>query len=76
MVNKMGIGMGMWRRYEIVSASGTHGTYLQRLLVFTTARKKAPAAIIDSLLRRFPTGSRPQKRTAGTPGVVSPAPGA
>lgn len=67
--------MGMWRQYEIVSAHGTHGTYLQRLLVFTTARKKAPVGIIDSLLRRFPMGSRPQKRAAATPGVVSPAPG-
>lgn len=75
MVNLMGIGMGMWRRYEIVSAYGTRGTYLQRLLVFTTARKKAPVGIIDSLLRRFPTGGRPAKRTAGAPGLVSPAPG-
>jgi hypothetical protein len=75
MVIEMGTGMGMWRRYEIVSACGTHGTYLQRLLVFTTARKKAPVGIIDSLLRRFPTGGRPPKRTAATPDVAGPAPG-
>jgi hypothetical protein len=63
--------MGMWRRYEIVSAHGTHGTYLQRLLVFTTARKKAPEGIMDSLLRRFPVATRLPRKPVVMP-VVSP----
>lgn len=54
--------MWMWRRYEIVSARGTNGTYLQRLLVFTTARKKAPDGVIDALLRRYLGARRPSKR--------------
>lgn len=37
----------------IVSTRGTQGTYLQRLLVFTTARRKAPGTLLDVLLRRF-----------------------
>jgi hypothetical protein len=45
--------VGVWRRYQIVSSSGTQGTYLQRLLVFTTARKRAPAGLIDALFRRY-----------------------
>lgn len=57
--------VGVWRRYEIVSVQGTHGTYLQRLLVFTTARRKAPEGVIDSLLRRFPAGLHlPARRAA------------
>lgn len=43
----------VWRRYQIVSACGTQGTLLQRLLVFTTARRKAPAGALDSALRRY-----------------------
>ena len=45
--------VGVWRRYQIVSLHGTQGTYLQRLLVFTTARKKAPDGLIDALFRRY-----------------------
>ena len=45
--------VGVWRRYQIVSSSGTQGTYLQRLLVFTTARKKAPDGLIEALFRRY-----------------------
>jgi hypothetical protein len=59
--------VGVWRRYEIVSLHGTNGTYLQRLLVFTTARRKAPAGVIDCLLRRFPAGLRPPARSAAAP---------
>jgi hypothetical protein len=43
----------VWRHYMIVSTRGTQGTYLQRLLVFTTARRKAPGTLLDVLLRRF-----------------------
>ena len=42
----------VWRRYKVVSLGGTQGTFFQRLLVFTTARQKAPAGILDSALRR------------------------
>ena len=45
--------MRVWRRYQIVSTRGTQGTVLQRLLVFTTMRRKAPAGAIDSALRRY-----------------------
>lgn len=43
----------VWRRYQIVSLHGTQGTYLQRLLAFTTARKRAPDGLIDALFRRY-----------------------
>jgi hypothetical protein len=57
--------VGVWRRYQIVSSSGTQGTYLQRLLVFTTARKKAPDGLIEALFRRYLVDLR-SLRTLGT----------
>jgi hypothetical protein len=44
--------MKVWRRYEIVSTRGTRGTLLQRLLTFTTARRRAPDGLLDSALKR------------------------
>jgi len=46
------------RSYQIVSGSGTVGTYFQRLLVFTTARQKAPPTVLDHLLSRYPVSPR------------------
>lgn len=42
------------RSYQIVSPGGTDGTVFQRLLVFTTARRRAPAVILERLLARYP----------------------
>jgi hypothetical protein len=53
--------VGMWRSYEIVSSSGTQGTYFQRLLLFTTARKKAPDGLIEALFRRYLVDPRVRK---------------
>jgi hypothetical protein len=42
------------RSYRIISMAGTEGTVFQRLLVFTTARQRAPARFLARLLSRYP----------------------
>jgi hypothetical protein len=44
---------GVLRSYEIVSAGGTNGTSYQRLLAFTTMRRKAPDVLIAALVARY-----------------------
>ncbi|HEU4733068.1 MAG TPA: hypothetical protein VFT22_34480 [Kofleriaceae bacterium] len=48
----------MTRSYEIVSAQGTQGTSCQRLLVFTTAGRKAPPSLLRALLASYPIARR------------------
>jgi hypothetical protein len=50
--------MEMTRSYEIVSARGTRGTFCQRLLVFTLARKKVPPSLLSALLASYPIARR------------------
>jgi hypothetical protein len=41
------------RSYRIVSTRGTRGNAYQRLLAFTTARKKAPTDLLDPMLAHY-----------------------
>jgi hypothetical protein len=53
---------GVARSYEIISCRGTLGTAGQRLLVFTTAGRKAPAVLLDALLSHHPVVRRLRSR--------------
>ena len=46
-------GLGVVRCYRIVSACGTAGTMGQRMLVFTTARRGAPAVLVAAMVARY-----------------------
>jgi hypothetical protein len=50
--------VGVLRSYEVVSTRGTRGNSYQRLLVFTTARRKAPDFLIRAVLARYGVGRR------------------
>jgi hypothetical protein len=56
--------MGVSRSYEIVSSEGTNGNPYQRLLRFTTARRKAPEGLFRGLLARYQIGRRRPVRAA------------
>jgi hypothetical protein len=65
---------GMFRSYQVVSSRGTRGTRFQQLLVFTTARRKAPGGVIDSALRHFHVGLRALLKREARPREGRPAP--
>jgi hypothetical protein len=44
--------VGVVRSYQILSPHGTDGNPYQRLLMFTTARRKAPAGLLGMVLAR------------------------
>jgi hypothetical protein len=56
--------VGVLRSYEIVSTRGTRGNLYQRLLAFTTARRKAPAVLLDAVLKRYGVGRRVRRLRA------------
>jgi hypothetical protein len=66
---------GLFRSYQVVSAHGTTGTYLQQLLVFTTARRKAPEGVIDFVLQCLPAGVQLLAKRTRAPEGVRRAPG-
>jgi hypothetical protein len=45
--------IGVSRSYRIVSTRGTLGNAYQRLLAFTTARRKAPTGLLDPMLAHY-----------------------
>ena len=45
--------IGVSRSYRIVSTRGTRGNAYQRLLAFTTARRKAPTGLLDPMLAHY-----------------------
>jgi hypothetical protein len=68
--------VGVSRSYQIVSSNGTTGNPYQRLLAFTTARRKAPEGLIHVLLARYQNGRRPRRfRVAYTPAEAGAPPG-
>jgi hypothetical protein len=52
------------RSYVIVSTRGTRGNVYQRLLVFTTARRKAPRSLVDPVVARYQSGRRARSKRA------------
>jgi hypothetical protein len=48
------------RSYAIVSSCGTRGNAYQRLLEFTTARRKAPDNLLFPVLARYQTAQLPR----------------
>lgn len=57
------------RSYEIVSSRGTHGNTYQRLLEFTTARRKAPDGLLNAVLARYLVGRvRASRASRDSPG--------
>jgi len=46
------------RSYKVVSTGGTRGNMYQRLLAFTTSRRKAPDGLLDPVLARYQVGRR------------------
>jgi hypothetical protein len=45
--------VGIVRSYQVMSCRGTYGNSYQRLLMFTTARRKAPAGLLQIVLARY-----------------------